>query len=156
MSVSTETLMKAGEESVKFIDNMHPNELGMYTLRKAFEMGYLHGASQAADELKDVEELKDLEAVAADQAMTIAMMKAEKQEPVAWFEYNPDLEAWFLAYHPNTNPKVKTRPLYTAPSQREWVGLTMEDVNELYENYDPSQWYDFLRDVEAKLKEKNT
>jgi len=56
MNVSTETLMKAGEESVKFIDNMHPNELGIYTLRKAFEMGYLHGVSQTADELKEKDE----------------------------------------------------------------------------------------------------
>jgi len=55
MSVSTETLMRAGEESVKFIDNMQPNELGIYTLRKAFEMGYLHGASQTAEELKEAE-----------------------------------------------------------------------------------------------------
>jgi len=53
MSVSTETLLKAGKESVKFIDNMHPNELGIYTLRKAFEMGYLHGVSQTLKELEN-------------------------------------------------------------------------------------------------------
>ena len=28
---------------------------------------------------------------------------------MAWFEYNADLNAWFLAYH--RNPKAKTRPL---------------------------------------------
>ena len=44
--ITYDLLLKAGEESVKFIDNMHPNELGIYTLRKAFEMGYIHGANE--------------------------------------------------------------------------------------------------------------
>jgi hypothetical protein len=30
-------------------------------------------------------------------------------QPVAWYEHNPDLDAWFLAY--THNPKVKSRPL---------------------------------------------
>ena len=30
-------------------------------------------------------------------------------EPVAWYEYNESLDAWFLAY--SHNPKAKTRPL---------------------------------------------
>ena len=30
-------------------------------------------------------------------------------EPVAWYEYNADIDAWFLAY--SHNPKAKTRPL---------------------------------------------
>jgi len=34
---------------------------------------------------------------------------AHSGEPVAWYEYNADLDAWFLAYNPN--PKAKTRPL---------------------------------------------
>lgn len=55
--ITSDLLFKAGQESVKFIDNMHPNELGIYTLRKAFEMGYIHGASQTLDELeKDKDE----------------------------------------------------------------------------------------------------
>ena len=73
--VDRDLLLLAGEESVKFIDSMRPDELGIYTIRKAFEMGYLHGAN---DTLKDVEKLKDLEAVVADQAMTIALMKSEQ------------------------------------------------------------------------------
>ena len=38
-----------------------------------------------------------------------AAPKQEVQEPVAWYEYNADLDAWFLAYR--RNPKAKTRPL---------------------------------------------
>lgn len=34
---------------------------------------------------------------------------AHSGEPVAWYEYNGDLDAWFLAY--SHNPKAKTRPL---------------------------------------------
>jgi len=49
----------------------------------------------------------------ADEAIEIVrqMMQAE---PVAWFELNESLEAWFLAY--SQNPKAKTRPLYTHPA----------------------------------------
>lgn len=51
--ITQEILMKAGEESVKFIDSMRSDELGIYTLRKAFEMGYLHGANQTLKETED-------------------------------------------------------------------------------------------------------
>lgn len=45
-----------------------------------------------------------------------AAPQQEAQTPVAWYEYNADLDAWFLAYR--RNPKAKTRPLVfgdTAP-----------------------------------------
>ena len=50
-------------------------------------------------------------------------------------------------------------PLYTAPSKREWVGLTKKDLKPLCD-----QWKiiyggyvdEFARAIEAKLKEKNT
>ena len=42
--------------------------------------------------------------------------------------------------------------LYTAPPRREWVGLT-EDEIEYLRNDQP--WW-MVRDIEAKLKEKNT
>ena len=42
-------------------------------------------------------------------------------------------------------------PLYTAPPQREWVGLTEEEVNE----YKGRVGLYFVRKIEAKLKEKN-
>jgi hypothetical protein len=35
-------------------------------------------------------------------------------QPVAWFEFNESLEAWFLAY--GHNPKAKTRQLYEHPA----------------------------------------
>lgn len=36
-------------------------------------------------------------------------MQTAKQDPVAWWELNEDIGAWFLAY--TFNPKAKTRPL---------------------------------------------
>jgi hypothetical protein len=46
---------------------------------------------------------------------------------------------------------------YTAPPQREWHGLTDEELNEIYNQdgliYKPLKFY---RAIEAKLKEKNT
>ena len=67
------------------------------------------------DAIADAEEVTiDWEAVAADQALTIAMLK-----------------------------------------QREWQGLTDDEVTELFCDYDGSQFPAFVRAIEAKLKEKN-
>jgi hypothetical protein len=44
-------------------------------------------------------------------------------------------------------------PLYTAP-QREWVGLTNEEINEIYTCAMSDM--DFILDTQAKLKEKNS
>jgi regulator of replication initiation timing len=44
---------------------------------------------------------------------TALIEASRKQEPVAWFELNESLDAWFLAY--GFNPKGKTRPLYVNP-----------------------------------------
>jgi hypothetical protein len=39
--------------------------------------------------------------------------------------------------------------------EREWVGLTDDEVTELFCDYDGSQFPAFVRAIEAKLKEKN-
>ena len=43
-------------------------------------------------------------------------------------------------------------------SQRTWVGLTDEELYEIYNraNWDVRQSWDYERAIEAKLKEKNT
>lgn len=43
-------------------------------------------------------------------------------------------------------------PLYTAPPQRPWVGLTDDEIEHV--RNDQPWWA--IRDIEAKLKEKNT
>jgi len=54
-----------------------------------------------------------------------------------------------------------TVPLYTAPPQRPWVGLTVEEIEAIgkpYEEKDRSMqaWGLFACAIEARLKEKNT
>jgi hypothetical protein len=45
-------------------------------------------------------------------------------------------------------------PLYTAPPQREWQGLTAYEIQELH--LANPNWGNFACAIEAKLKEKNT
>jgi hypothetical protein len=44
-----------------------------------------------------------------------------------------------------------------AAAQRQWVGLTPEEILDLFDrnNVYGSKWIEFARTVEAKLKEKN-
>jgi hypothetical protein len=81
-----------------------------------------------------------LKVLAVMRGLREAIAKAEKQEPVA-FRWKGDLF---------TNPV----PLYEHPCQ--WVGLTDEDIDNL--ELPPSGTAtvrDFVRLIEAKLKEKN-
>ena len=41
-------------------------------------------------------------------------------------------------------------------AQRTWVGLTLEEILETYRGPDGSDYVDYARGIEAKLKEKNT
>jgi len=44
----------------------------------------------------------------------------------------------------------------TLDAQRTWVGLTLEEILETYRGPDGSDYVDYARGIEAKLKEKNT
>jgi hypothetical protein len=74
-----------------------------------------------------------------------ARLAQPEPEPVAWMH---DQKVGFNV------------PLYTAPPQREWQGLTDEEILEEYrQSYgDDGNLTDvyFARAIEAKLKEKNT
>lgn len=75
--------------------------------------------------------LTDKERCTIEQALRLAT--AVEQKPVAWWEYNEGLDAWFLAY--SHNPKAKTRPLVfgdvAATTQPEQVAQDKEHA----ENY---------------------
>lgn len=47
--MDNEQLRQASLEAYKFIASMKSDELGIYTIRKAFEVGYLTGMSAAKD-----------------------------------------------------------------------------------------------------------
>ena len=56
----------------------------------------------------------------------------------------------------NEAAKKNPAPLYTTPSQRKWVGLTDEERGIcINANMGPGLWA-MAKDIEAKLKEKNT
>ena len=82
--------------------------------------------------------------------------QAEKQEPVAWMvrdqvdgcRYPSALK------NPASSINGESKPLYTAPPKREWVGLTEEEKQAAYLKIDA--WSACVDFIEAKLKEKNT
>ncbi len=79
-------------------------------------------------------------------------------EPVAWMHTGGHVQVRNLQWPPETvalyTAEKGWTPLYTAPQpQREWVGLTDEELHEhcLYD-----EDYRFARAIEAKLREKNS
>jgi hypothetical protein len=89
-----------------------------------------------------------------------------RQEPVAW-KMESDQAIWFERTDPeatSTLPRdVTSTPLYTAPPQREWQGLTDEDMQGCIKTADYRQgqykrtpyWAHLASAIEAKLREKN-
>jgi hypothetical protein len=82
--------------------------------------------------------------------------KLAKDEPVAWMREDGTLR------FADKNIFYVGQPLYTTPPQRTWVGLTDEEIAEVEDEYivdyripAGSAW-NFAKDIEAKLKEKNT
>ena len=102
-----------------------------------------------------------------DDALTIAYQsgyydgkKAAQpaQEPVAWQWLD---SAHFRKKIPKSANKTERSPVYTAPPQRTWVGLTDEDikaVNAQVSQIPPIDYTTttYAKAIEAKLKEKNT
>jgi hypothetical protein len=80
--------------------------------------------------------------------------KLPKQEPVAWFSTLPDGRLSIKIVGKPTEGSWE--PLYIAPPQRTWVGLTLEEILETYRGPDGSDYVNYARAIEAKLKEKNT
>jgi hypothetical protein len=102
--------------------------------------------------------------------ITIKEVLAQKEEePVAWMYDWTTSEGEFIQNWTtseaeslrDTEPNIisNVRPLYTNPPQRTWVGLTDEDLKLLSAEWRIvyGSWVgDFAKDIEAKLKEKNT
>jgi nitroreductase len=79
------------------------------------------------------------------------------QEPVAWstdIEFDDDTEIVPPEEKGRLGTAGMTIPLYTAPQQRPWVGLTDGELSEL--SASGLALWALWRAIEAKLKEKNT
>ena len=90
---------------------------------------------------------------AAITSLRQAIAEAEKQEPVAWMS---DSDVGFKKSEFGSYPCV---PLYTSLPQRQWVGLTDDEVDSLVIMKRDGAYLnviDTIREAEAKLKEKNT
>ena len=92
-----------------------------------------------------------------------ALAEHEKeQEPVAWRTWWPKMGggyAWAYGNAPALEDNLKNEPFYTAPPQREWQGLTDEEINTIAATpaaIPGSYVHSFARAIEAKLKEKNS
>jgi len=80
-------------------------------------------------------------------------------EPVAWKHPDKNMVFWKDTKDVDEYHGFKlTIPLYAAPSRREWVGLTDEEIAKVANSCVWSETYhvDFSRAIEAKLREKNT
>jgi hypothetical protein len=100
---------------------------------------------------------KNLDAITA-----IKEALAQTQEPVAWQFMNGSN---FRKRRPNDFADLDSdglpywKPLYTNPPQRTFVGMTGEEIDSCFEDHgwSPSEdYYPVIKDIEAKLKEKNT
>ena len=98
--------IEAMRQALEALDNAHADN--WYDLNEGARTALIQAIEQAET---------DWEAVAADQAMTIAVMK-----------------------------------------QREWVGLTDDEITEIDQGLDARSYsmFAYTRAIEAKLKEKNT
>ena len=89
----------------------------------------------------------------AREALRQALAQPE-QEPVAWAD---KVGAVIPHSHKLFQPdllKDYTRPLYTAPLKREWVGLTVEEARKFYEKYTDKE--ELIYAIDKFLEEKNT
>ena len=99
---------------------------------------------------------KNLDAITA-----IKEALAQTQEPVAWKLPDKNVVFWEDTKEVDEYHGFKpTIPLYTTPPQRTWVGLTDDEVAQAMYRADaiftgPMQ-FKFAKEIEAKLKEKNT
>jgi hypothetical protein len=108
--------------------------------------------------------VKSREALKNVREMKTIMTKEEalaqpEQEPVAWM--NDSTPSGIFARHREGAKNFGcTIPLYTAPPQRTWTGLTDDEIAEVAERMEASDptdsfWRDFSQSIEAKLKDKN-
>lgn len=126
----------------------------MTNLRKAAEMAlesWEFFFSQAHLEIVGLMYGLDWAKIAKDRTETLRQALAQpEQTPVAYVSDDGASAAIVLGIDLD-----KLTPLYTAPLKSKWVGLTDVEVESWRGNYD---FFDsaLVREVEAKLKEKNS
>ena len=137
-------------------------------LKKAFDLGKRYW-QQANSDFTSQWRKSDVTLASFNQLVedtirdALAEQPAQQQEPVAWISDSPTkgngkqlhwtkAEAWRWSSN--------ITPLYTAPPKREWVGLNNVEVGRLtvfdgLHHVETLVLADFIRAIEAKLREKN-
>ena len=106
------------------------------------------------------EELGEVIPADEEQLKRIAKLVEPEPEPVAWKRPVYMVEDGWDEFG-FTDSSGDDVPLYAAPPQREWQGLTDEELREVvgmpssYSDWNPVVVYKWLHAIEAKLKEKN-
>ena len=100
------TLQEAGTKALDALRKAMQGNLDFDVALEAFEA---LRTALAQQELPQKERPDFMAGYDAGMADAKRMAQQGEQQPVAWYEYNQDLDAWFLAY--GHNPKAKTRPL---------------------------------------------
>ena len=80
------------------------------------------------------------------------------EKPVAWQNIDIQDEIFSAKEWENIDPiwDFMYRPLYTHPFHRTWIGLTNEEQQQLYDQWQSIDgWGVFYDSIEAALKEKN-
>ena len=103
-------------------------------------------------------------------ALEVLRVNAEQQEPACWINGKELAGMRASATHWGASewktnlglkPMPDDVPLYTAPVhamcnvKRSWVGLTDDEVFNIYKQFDSLQYKSFAKAIEAKLKELN-
>ena len=118
-------------------------------LRLALEALEKISRTQYHIETPPIESLEEKMRRIADQAITTIKAALEaKDEPVGYFSVN-DYGNW------EENESNNGIPLYTTPPQRTWVGLTNDELTDLFYNTNLGQ-QSAVGQAIALLKERNT
>ena len=100
-----------------------------------------------------VAEMKRVAAVAALRDR----LAQQEQEPVAYIRVSKTGHVMACAKSKKFDELPDKTLLYTAPSQRQWVGLTDEDKAGFWkaDQMTIEEWDTLFNEIEAKLREKN-
>ena len=124
-------------------------------LKKAFKQAFQLGQDylyQADHEYVSQNKKSDVTRAKFEQLMEDAIKEAlaqPEQEPVAWMND--------MGTHIDLNVSNRGTPLYTTLPQRTWVGLTDDELSEVYNqaDWDTVNGWEYERAIEAKLRSKN-
>ena len=151
MSKEAMTLaLEALEESLGYVEEEAENAqrlYGQYPTRQARIQG-----------LKD-DVRKHMKAITALRE-ALAEHPAQQQEPVGTYQ---EIMRTMIALRTGTVVQqqayelMKDKQLYTSPlAERTWNGLTHDEYDAICDKHSAMSDFDFLADIEAKLREKNT